>query len=266
MSNNFVGLLGFPYDKKSSFLRGPALAPPLIRQSLFSAAHNLYSESGVPIEFNWFQDLGDHKIREYFQIEAIASQFLAQGYALLSLGGDHSISYPLVRAHHEHYGAFDLLQIDAHGDLYDEFEGDRYSHACPFARIMEEGLVNRLVQVGVRSLTAHQREQVEKFGVELVEMKDFSLDSFPRFDHPLYISLDLDGLDPAYAPGVSHQEPGGLSSREVLAILQHIRAPLIGADLVEFNPVRDVGGITASLAGKLARELLVKLFQGRFSL
>jgi len=186
---------------------------------------------------------------------------LEEGYRWLTLGGDHSITYPILNAYAKHYSSIQILHIDAHGDLYDEFDGDRYSHACPFARIMEEGLADRLFQVGIRALNAHQREQAERFGVEIMGMKDLDLDQLPTFEGGVYISMDMDALDPAFAPGVSHQEAGGLTSREVIRIIQSVEAPVIGADIVEYNPTRDVSNITAALAAKLTKEILSKMLE-----
>ena len=152
-----------------------------------------------------------------------------------------------------------MLHLDAHPDLYDEFEGDRLSNACPFARIMEEGRVRRLVQVGIRTMNAPQRAQAERFGVEVVEMKAWRPDLSVPAEGPVYVSLDLDVLDPAFAPGVSHPEPGGLSTREVIGSCSGLRGPVVGADLVELNPARDPTGATARVAAKLAKELLARL-------
>lgn len=124
---------------------------------------------------------------------------------------------------------------------------------------MEEGLASRLVQIGIRCLTPHLREQNKNFGVEVLKMKDYALDKIPQFNRPIYISLDMDAFDPAYAPGVSHHEPGGFTSRQVFEIIHSIEVPIIGADLTEFNPDRDVSGITAALAAKLMKEMLGKM-------
>ena len=111
-------------------------------------------------------------------------------------------------------------------------DNNRLSHACPFARIMEQGLVKRLVQVGIRTLNQHQLQQAQRFGVEVHEMRWFDPDTFyPEFDEPVYLSFDLDALDPAHAPGVSHYEPGGLTVREVLTIIHRIKVPTVGADI-----------------------------------
>jgi arginase family enzyme len=124
---------------------------------------------------------------------------------------------------------------------------------------MEERLVSRLVQIGIRTLNAPQRSQVERFGVELVEMKDFRPDLVIAAAGPIYVSVDLDALDPAFAPGVSHPEPGGLSTRDVIGVVQRLRGRVVGGDLVELNPARDSGGATANVAAKLAKELLARL-------
>lgn len=253
-------LVGVPYDHGSSYLRGAALAPPCIRDALTCASSNLSTEDGRALDDGvpW-RDAGDvvlHAGDVPGQIERRVAQVIAEGGRPLVLGGDHSITYPVVRAVAAATPALTILHFDAHADLYDTLDGDRHSHACPFARIMEEGLARRLVQVGVRTLTRHQREQAARFGVEIIDMRAIAAGARPDVSGPLYVSLDLDVLDPACAPGVSHWEPGGLSTRELLTMLQAIEAPLVGADLVEFNPRRDPSGLTAMVAAKLLKELL----------
>jgi arginase len=120
---------------------------------------------------------------------------------------------------------------------------------------MEEGLCERLVQVGIRTLTPHQRDQIKKFGIDTIEMQEFATGARPSISGPVYLSVDLDGLDPAFAPGVSHREPGGLSVRDVLSMIHALTGPIVGADVVELNPSQDLGGITASVAAKIAREI-----------
>lgn len=250
---------GIAYDEKSSYMQGPAHAPPLIRKAFRSHSANMFTENGLDIDTLDLIDKGDFEVASYFDIETLTRNHLESGNKLLTLGGDHSITYPILKAFKEQHPKFDVLHIDAHGDLYQEFEGDTYSHACPFARIMEDGLVNRLVQVGIRTLNTHQREQAERFNVEIHEMKDLDLSSLPSFKNPLYISLDMDAFDPAFAPGVSHYEPGGLSSRQVLNIIQNIDTEVIGADIVEYNPTRDSNDMTAFLAAKMMKEILEKI-------
>jgi agmatinase len=255
-----VDLIGMPTDVHSSFMRGPAKAPPVIRAALFSPHGNAAAECGLElgadIELN---DLGDLPLREAPEddavIETAITASVSGGAAPISLGGDHAVTYPILRGVAAARGPVDILHFDAHPDLYDELDGDRRSHASPFARIMEEGLARRLVQIGIRTLNAHQREQARRFGVEMIEMKDLARAARVKFDGPLYVSIDLDGFDPAFAPGVSHHEPGGLATRDVVDFLLALKAPLVGADVVELNPDRDINGVTAVLAAKLVKEL-----------
>ncbi|MGQ9586924.1 MAG: agmatinase [Thermoplasmata archaeon] len=259
-----VAIIGVPLDENSSFLRGAALAPPRIREALRSRSSNMFTELGIDLAagMGW-TDLGDLVLPAgqgaFEKIEASISSVLARGSRVLALGGDHSITYPILKAFGKNHRPLTILQIDAHPDTYDEYQGNRYSHACPFARIMEEGLAARLVQVGVRSLTQCQRQQNERFGITAIEMKDWAPERIPELEQPVYLSLDLDGLDPAFAPGVSHHEPGGLTTRDVLRIIHSLPPQLIGADIVEFNPNRDIVGVTAVVAAKFCKELLGRM-------
>ncbi len=254
-------LIGIPYDASSSFLRGASGAPPLIREALFSAAGNQWAERLVRTASNEVLDdagdlvVSDEPAAAMAVIEASISALAAAGRRFLALGGDHFVTYPILRGLRSHYPSLTVMQIDAHPDLYDEFEGNRHSHACPFARIMEEGLVDRLVQVGLRAITAHQRDQARRFDVEQIDMRAWADGVRPSVSGPIYLSIDLDGLDPAFAPGVSHREPGGLTVREVLTVIDTLGGELVGADIVELNPSQDLGGLTASVAGKLVKEL-----------
>jgi agmatinase len=189
------------------------------------------------------------------RIESGIAGLLAVGASPIALGGDHSVTYPIIRGLSRSYPDVTILHVDAHSDLYQEFEGDRFSHACPFARIMEERLARRLVQVGIRTMNRHQQSQAERFGVEVIDMRAWQAGVRPAVEGVVYLSVDLDGLDPAFAPGVSHHEPGGLSVREVLSLVQDLRGRLVGADVVEYNPRRDVGGITATVAAKIVKEI-----------
>lgn len=253
-------LLGVPYDAGSSFLRGAADAPNLIRAALRSPAGNDWTERMVDLSHpGVFSDAGDLTLppdaSARTMIESGVTALMQRGVRVIALGGDHSVTYPILRAINVRYPQPTILHIDAHADLYDAFDGDRFSHACPFARIMEEGLASRLVQVGIRTLTGHQREQSVRFGVETIDMRAWSAGIRPVIDGPVYISMDLDGLDPAFAPGVSHREPGGLTVREVLEMIQGLHSLIVGADVVEFNPHCDPSGLTATVAAKIVKEI-----------
>jgi agmatinase len=251
-------LIGIPYDASSSFLRGSAAAPPLIRQVINSSAGNQFTERGADLQ--QLADAGNLAVSEdpataRTQIQAGVEAILDDKHAPLALGGDHSITYSIMRAVAKYHRHVTILHVDAHADLYDEFEGDRYSHACPFARIMEEDLCGRLVQVGIRTLTSHQREQIRRFGVDTIEMQHFAAGARPAIDGPVYLSIDLDGLDPAFAPGVAHRESGGLSVRDVLMMIHSLKGPIVAADVVELNPSQDIGNLTAFAAAKIVREI-----------
>lgn len=255
-----VLLCGVPFDEYSSFARGAAEGPARIREELRSEASNTWTELGVDIGApGVLSDAGDvefHGVADPWEaIQAATVRVLDTGAVPILLGGDHSITPPILRAFRPRHSRLSILQFDAHPDLYDEYEGNRRSHACPFARVMEEGLADHLVQVGIRAATGHHREQIERFGVEVFEARRIRHDLRLRFDTPIYVSLDMDALDPAYAPGVSHREPGGLSVRQILNILLSLEAPVVGADIVEYNPRRDVANLTATVAAKFVKEI-----------
>jgi agmatinase len=261
-----VAVLGLPWDQSSSYLMGPALAPARIRQALDSPVTSLTTESGLDLRSEpRFQVLGDLDLQApaevLLRIEEAIDALLEQGAHPVSLGGDHSVALPILRGFARHFDDLTVLQLDAHPDLYDELDGDRLSHACPFARVMEEGLVSRLVQVGIRTVNPHQLQQAERFGVEMLQMRQVNLDNgLPlELGGPVYLSLDLDALDPAFAPGVSHPEPGGLSTRSVIRLLQNLKQPFVGADIVELNPNLDLLGLTAKVAAKLVKEIAAQM-------
>jgi agmatinase len=257
-----LALIGFRWDENSSFMKGASDAPPQIRAALRSEAWNLSSENGTELEEVFF-DAGDVESPSngemFALIENSVATLLNDGLAPISLGGDHSITYPILRAFARKYNNLTILHFDAHPDIYDSFQGNRHSHASPFARIMEEKLAKRLVQVGVRTFTAHQREQVKRFGVETIEMRDVADKLELSFDSPVYISFDTDALDPAFAPGVSHREPGGLSTRQVIDIIQRLNGKVIGADIVEFNPRMDPLHVTGTVCAKILKEIAARM-------
>lgn len=262
-------LIGLPFDGASSFLLGPAKAPDAVRRVLHSGSANWFTERGVEVRPHtddypdgWIElgniNLETNPAIAHGQIIEAISEATADGSPIVSIGGDHFVSWPIVEALSARYENLTIVHIDAHPDIYDELDGDRFSHACPFARIMEAGLAKRLVQYGIRTATTHQREQVERFGVEMFEVGKWD-GSFAPLDGPVYLTIDVDGLDPAFAPGVSHHEPGGLTMRQVLGIIHNIAdqgAELVGADIVEINPDRDIHDMTAMVGAKLVRECL----------
>ena len=264
--NSSIAVIGFPYDENSSFMRGPAQAPEKIRHAFQSDSTTRWTESGTYLgEDSVLFDAGDVELGSVGDaigaIEKATTLILKKSLSPLCLGGDHSITYPIIKAVTRKFTKLSILHFDAHPDLYDEVYGNRYSHGSPFARIMEDCPVERLVQVGIRSMTGHQGEQAAKFGVEVIEMRHWRDDMDLEFESPVYISFDMDVLDPAFAPGVSHHEPGGLSTRQVIQMIQNLRARVIGADIVEFNPRRDPSGITAMASAKILKEIAAKMIE-----
>ncbi len=257
-----IHLIGLPTDVNSSFERGSAKAPAAIRDALWSDRGNASTESGLELGINIdLTDMGDLMLsdEDVAQDDQMIASAVPTSAIPIFLGGDHAITFPVVAELAARHGPVTILHFDAHPDLYANFEGNPRSHASPFARIMEGGHAARLVQFGIRTLTRHCREQADKYGVEILPMADFDVSQVPVLGGPLYISVDLDGIDPSEAPGVSHPEPGGLRLREVLAAIHKQTAHIVGADIVELNPNRDVGGVTAILAAKLVRELAARI-------
>ncbi len=258
-----VAVIGVPLDHNSSYLRGSRAAPAAIRRFLLDGSMNWTSESGCDLAaHDGWSDWGDVDCRgeaaDMGRIEAFAAEAWRRG-RLLALGGDHSVTAPLLRGRPRDATPLTVLHFDAHPDLYPEFDGNRDSHASPFHRVMEEGLAARLVQVGIRASTAVQEAAARSFDVETVRAWEVADWPGLRDASPVFVSLDLDVLDPAHAPGVSHYEPGGLSVRDVLRVLQGVQGPIVGADIVELNPVRDAQGRTAAVAAKFLKELLAKM-------
>ncbi len=264
---NCICVVGIPFDKNSSFLKGAALAPAQIIKSYFSDSSNLWSEKGCNLEaIEHLYDYGDLGFKigedEFNTLTNFVEKVVDQNCHLICLGGDHSVTYPVIKAHAKKYNKLNILHFDAHPDLYDTLDGNIHSHATPFARIMEKKLAARLVQAGIRTMNGHQLEQAEKFSVEVHEMKDIL--NWPhefQFDGPVYLSLDLDCLDPAFAPGVSHHEPGGMTTRQVIDIIHTFKGQLIGADIVEYNPDRDINSMTSMVAAKFLKEIIARIYE-----
>lgn len=239
-----------------------------IREALGCDASNKWTELGVDLGVpGTFGDAGDLQLSnardgvgdDFAKIEGAVAELLEKGEYPVALGGDHSVTYPILRAFGGRYPGLTIVHFDAHPDLYEEFEGSRVSHACPFARIMEEQLAKRLVQIGIRTMNGHQREQAERFGVEVIAMRELPAYDRLKIGGPVYVSFDMDVLDPAFAPGISHREPGGMTVREAIAHLHAIDGKIVGADVVEYNPAQDVAGMTATVAAKILKEILGKM-------
>jgi len=254
-----ISLHGFPWDASSSYARGPALAPAIIRSLLFSDVSSPYSFDGTniteAITSYDFVELSSDSETARQEIQSRIIDTLSKQQSPISLGGDHSIAYPILKAMRDVHGPLNILHIDAHPDMYDSLEGDKFSHACPFRRAIETGCVNKLVQVGLRSISPDNRAFGAANDVIMLGPDDIADVPLEILTDPLYISIDLDGFDPAFAPGVSHPEPGGLTSREVFQLLSRLKASPVGADIVELNPINDRSLQTAHLAIRLVKEV-----------
>ncbi len=264
-----ISLLGVPLDANSSHLFGPAAGPNAIRASLHSDSHNSSAESSVEVLAH-LDDIGDvpvmnqpGSLADADLITAAVDRQLAAGRQIITIGGDHSITYPVLRAFRDRYEDLTVVHIDAHPDLYDDLDGNPLSHASPFARALEDRCMTTLVQLGIRTATPHQREQGERWGVTMVSPRELANFDGTELQGPVYLSIDLDGLDPSVAPGVSHHEPGGLTMREVLDVIESLPGPLVGADIVELNPERDLVEMTAMVAAKLVKEVTAAMMQRR---
>jgi len=258
-------IIGVPFDEKSCYLKGAGQGPQAIRAASTGKAINAWTELGVNLEEETtLVDLGDVEVsgdtsKVFIRIEQKVFKILEKKAVPIILGGDHSISYPVVKAFSRKFDSLDILHFDAHPDLYEELYGDRYSHACPFARIVEDSLVQNLIQVGIRASTGQQQAKALEYGVRTIWMKDLKEIPSLKFSNPLYISFDMDALDPAFAPGVSHHEPGGFSTRQVINMIHSLKAKIVGLDVVELNPKRDKAGITAAAAVKIIKEVVGKI-------
>jgi len=264
----FVGL---PDDSKSAYRKGTAKAPALIRAAYDGDCHNSTTETGVDL-FGRVADLGDLPPRNSWDETArlyreFAAELFKSEKTPFFAGGDHAVTIPIAAALAVLGEPVHFVQIDAHPDLYPDFDGDRYSNACVAARILEMDHIASVTQIGIRTLNPPQKEIADKYQDRLeIHYAHQLMSELPRLQgipegDPVYLSLDIDGLDPAYAPGVSYPEPGGLTTRQVLNFLQNGHWKLIGMDVVEVNPELDLNNQTAILAGKIFQETMEYAFR-----
>lgn len=256
--------LGIPDDSQSTYRRGCSRGPKLIRTAYDGRSFNSTTETGVNLadsvlDLGDLKPLGDWLTSAGFYRSTVES-VLKEGRTPFIAGGDHAVTVPIVEALSVLGTSVHVVQIDAHPDLYEQYEGSTTSHACVAARLLEMDHVASLTQLGIRALNNEQSKQLERFPDHLRIF--FARDSIGPLDSlkhipqgmPVYLTIDMDGLDPAYAPGVSHPVPGGLTSRQVLSFVQNGHWNLVGMDVVEANPSVDVNSQTAILAGRLLHE------------
>jgi agmatinase len=255
---------GLPDDSQSSFRRGAARGPQRIRRAYTAACYNSTSESGVDLARS-VSDVGDVAPQGSWQATAAAfrafvESALREGKTPFLAGGDHAVSVPAIEALRVLGRPVHVIQIDAHPDLYPEYESSRTSHACVAARLLEMEHVASVTQYGIRTMNAAQRVVAEAHKARLRIFNARELTSeLPAPRHlprraPVWFDIDLDGFDPAFAPGVSHPVPGGLTPRQALNLIQSRPWNLVGMSVVELNPDSDVNDQTAILAARLLHE------------
>lgn len=258
-----AALIGVPYDRTQSYRPGAASGPEAIRQA--SVSLETYSPAlGLDLSELGLADLGDLEVahlepRAMVEQVAEALRGLPPGTLSVVLGGDHTVTAGAVRAIHASFPDLRVVVLDAHLDLREAYEGDPWSHACTLRRVLDHLGDGRLVVLGARSGLREEWELARRHcrwvcePLALPETVHAELRSYP-----VYLSVDLDVLDPAYAPGVGNPEPGGPSFSELLQALYLLRdLPVVGLDLVEAAPELDPSGATAVSAAKLVREMVL---------
>ena len=271
-----VAIVGIPFDAGTSYRPGARFGPQAIRQAsrhLRTNYHPAYDTE--PFLQQQVADAGDvacnpYNIKEAIgQIQLAATELLAKVGAIVSLGGDHTIAVPLLRAVNHHLGPVALVHFDAHLDTWETYFGAPYTHGTPFRRAAEEGLFldHASMHVGIRG-PLYSRDDLKKdaeLGFKVIHCDEFQTDGAARVaerilervgDNPLYLSIDIDVLDPAYAPGTGTPEIAGMTSRELVNVLRGLAGvDLISADIVEVAPAYDHAEVTSLAAATIAYEL-----------
>ncbi len=271
-----VAVVGIPFDSGVSYRPGARFGPSHIRQS--SRLLRPYNPALDVLPFGAHQvvDAGDLAVNPFdigeaiAQIEAGARELTAGGARLLTLGGDHTIALPLLRVMHERHGPIAVLHFDAHLDTWDTYFGEPFTHGTPFRRASEEGLLDRdhCLHIGIRGPLYQTSDLPESADlgfatIHCTELEDLGVaGTVARMrerlgDRPVYVSVDIDVLDPAHAPGTGTPEAGGMTSRELLGVLRGLTgAQLVSADVVEVSPAYDHAEITGIAAAHVGFELL----------
>lgn len=260
-----VALVGFPLDVTSSYRPGAGMGPESIRE--VSEVLETYSPYlGLDLEDASFEDRGDLPPCRgplegcLAQAQEEVEGLLREGKTLLALGGEHLITLPLVRAHLGMWPDLVVIHLDAHMDLRDEYEGRSLSHATVMRRVWEE-VEGRVHQLGIRSGTKEEwrfsRQHCRLCPYDLSHMEEYLKEIG---DTPIYLTIDLDVLDPGYLPGTGTPESGGITPQALFSTLpRFLGRNLVGADVVELSPAYDPTGASSILAAKVVREMLLLL-------
>ena len=274
-----AAVIGVPFDIGTSNRPGARFGPRGIRRvSVLLRPYNMATRA-APFDSLRIDDLGDVPTNPYNvadsmqRIEAFYRPLLTAGVTTVSMGGDHTIVLPILRAMAEKYGPVGLVHVDAHTDINDSMFGERVAHGTPFRRAVEEGLLDcaRVAQIGVRG-TGYQADDFDwsrHQGFRVVQVEECwhrSLDPLMAEVRaqlgagPVYLSFDIDGLDPSFAPGTGTPEIGGLTIWQGIEIIRGCRGMnLVGCDVVEVAPIYDVSGTTSLVAANLLYEMLCVL-------
>jgi len=270
-------VVGFPWDISSTFRRGSKEAPPVIRKITTAKFYDPFTEDGVDLSRIW-------RVYDYGDLEAATSvdemrkrvynvirDLYNDELRFLFLGGDHLITYFTLRAlTHLSRGNWALIYLDSHPDLEEEYEGDRYMHGSVVKRLVEETNLRpeSIVEVGIRSFLPPERKFAVEVGIKIMSTVEFErleagdaakrvLKLLPKDVERVYLSIDLDVLDPAYAPGLGYPEPGGISTRSLIDFIHGLKElEIVAFDVVELCPQYDSSSITAMVAGKIILETL----------
>lgn len=274
-----VAIIGIPFDLGTSLRPGARFGPRGIRnESVLIRPYNMATRA-APFDSLRIDDVGDiatnafDKDDSIARIEAHYRTLLDHGVIPVGLGGDHTVVLPVLRAIAARHGPVGLVHIDAHTDINDTMFGERIAHGTPFRRAVEEGLLDgrRVAQIGVRATgyAADDFDWSREQGFRVVQAEECWHRSLTPLmaeireqigSGPVYISMDIDGLDPAYAPGTGTPEIGGLTTPQALEIIRGCAGlDIVGCDLVEVAPAYDTTGTTALVAANLVYEMLCVL-------
>ncbi len=253
-------ILGVPFDKTSSFRVGSYQGPDAIRNASFCFEPYMM-EYGLSLSDIGIHDKGNLQDYENVKdlgkdLEQAISKILDDGKVPIVLGGEHSISYFTVSGFKNKFEKIDVIVLDAHLDYRDEYEGNKYSHATPVRRISELDFVENLVVGGVRSMSKEESQCDDISYITADNFDSVELSNIFDENNPIYLSIDMDLLDPSYAPGVGNPEPFGVEPRKIKKLIKRLSHLIVGMDIVETNPKFDVGEITSNLAARFVYELL----------
>ena len=277
-----VAVLGVPFDGGTSYRTGSRFGPREIRaqSSLIRPYHPALDVS--PFEVLRVADVGDVDVNPlniedtHARVQAVLDEMLELGVIPICVGGDHSISLAILRSVVRRHGPVGMVHFDSHQDMWDEYFGNRYFHGTPFRRAVEENLLDthRVIQIGIRGpvYSSDDFEFARSHGTKTIRIEQLARDGLASVrkqisavrDGPVYLSFDIDGVDPAFAPGTGTPEVGGLTSREALELVRALEGlQLVGADVVEVSPPYDHAGITSLLAANLLFEIVSVLAANR---